>query len=201
MGATWGQIAGGGPRDKRSRNDYYPTPAPVTRELLKREKFPGPILEPCAGQGHMVRELERHGLDVRSNEPHGSGQFLPTWGFDFLQTDVRLGGCRSIVANPPYRFAEKFIRKAIDLGFDKHAWLLRMQFMESKERFALFRDDPPARIWVFSKRVQITERGLKRPIGGMIVYAWWVWDGLDVGKHPELRWIEPDAIGRDEVTP
>lgn len=196
--ASWGKVAGGGPNSKRSRNDYYPTPAPVTRELLRRESFPGPILEPCAGQGHMVRELKRHGLEVWSNEPFPQN-FQTNDRRDFLQYESR-GACQSIVANPPYRHAEKFIRKAIELGFQKHAWLLRFQFIEGSKRFPFFRDHPPARLWAFSRRVQVSERGLKNPIGGMIVYAWWIWEGPDVGRHPELRWIAPDAIGKDEAT-
>lgn len=100
---------------------------------------------------------------------------------------------RSIVTNPPYRLAERFVRKALELRVPFHAWLLRMQFMESAERYPLFRDHPPSRIWVFSRRVQVSERGLVNPCGGMIVYAWWVWQHGFKG-HPELRWIPPDAV-------
>lgn len=194
---TWTLANGGGPHAKRAPNDYYATPAPVGRVLLEREGFTGPILEPCAGRGHLVRELERHGYRVWSNEPFPQ-DFQVNDRRDFLSYESR-GGCQSLVTNPPFKLAERFIRHAIQLGFKQHAWLLRWQFAEA--RYDLFKDYPPARIWVFSKRIQLGEWGLKRPIGGAICFAWWVWDWNCDQAHPEIRWIPPDAISPDEVTP
>lgn len=193
--AGFHKVAGWGPDKDRSPHDYYPTPPEVTRALLGVEEFPGPILEPCAGRGHVVRELRNAGYSVLSNEPYCDPDgWSPELRMDFLD-GWNIRGCKSIVTNPPYRTAEAFIRTAIDLDFEKHAWLLRFQFVESAERFPLFRDHPPRRLWVFSRRVQISERGLDNPLGGMIVYAWWIWERGYSG-HPEIRWFPPDVIAR-----
>ena len=177
---------------RRAKHDYYPTPPEVTRALLRVEEFPGPILEPCAGQGHIVRELEAAGYDVWSNELYPQDGFAPDERTNFLEWDDT-ALCRSVVTNPPYRQAEAFVRRAIDLDIKKHAWLLRFQFIGGARRYELFREYPPRRLWVFSRRVQVSEMGLVNPVGGMIVYAWWIWERSFTGA-PEIRWFPPDAV-------
>lgn len=193
----WATVAGGGDPGKRPPNDYYPTPPAATRVLLNREEFPGPVLEPCAGAGHVVRVLEEYGYQVFSNELYPQGFFKADSRRDFLapRSDDGWPRCRSIVTNPPYRHAQAFIQRAIDMGIEKHAWLLRFQFLESGERYAFFQKHPPRRLWVFSERIQVSERGLVNPRGGMVVFAWWVWE-RDYSGRPELCWIEPGAIDR-----
>ena len=186
--------SGWGPDDRRAKNDFYPTPPAVTRTLLAKEEFFGPILEPCAGAGHVVRELERAGYDVTSNEPYPQGGFLANDHVSFFSS-TNWSDCRSIVTNPPFRLAEEFIRRTIAMSWiEKHAWLLRLQFVESARRYPLFRDYPPVRVWVFSKRVQVSARGLVNPVGGMIPYAWWIWERGHGDRPTELRWFPPDAV-------
>lgn len=192
--AGFHKVAGWGPAADRQANDFYPTPPIVTKALLDREEFPDDVLEPCAGAGHMVEVLTRSGSVVLANEPYPRGAFQPDLQTDFLTAPADYWwSCGSLVTNPPYKQAEQFIRRAIEVGFEKHAWLLRFQFIEGGRRFHLFRDHPPRRIWVFSRRVQVSERGLENPFGGMIVYAWFVWEKGYQG-HPELRWIGPEDM-------
>lgn len=42
----------------RRLNNFYPTPAWATRELMKRVPIIGTILEPCAGQMDISKELD-----------------------------------------------------------------------------------------------------------------------------------------------
>lgn len=188
-------VAGHGPVDQRSDNDFYPTPPLVTLALLQREKFPGPIWEPCAGNGHMVHALQIGGYDVVSSELHDYDFTPDCAGLDFTRADRVISAARSIVANPPYKSALPFVRKAVELGIEKHAWLLRFQFIEGHtERYQFFQDHPPIRIHVFSRRVQISERGITEGVrGGVIVFAWWIWERGYTGA-PALHWIEPDAV-------
>ena len=54
-------------------NDQYFTieSAWIIPALLSKAKITGPVLEPAAGVGHMVRELRRgHGLEVIGNDLH-----------------------------------------------------------------------------------------------------------------------------------
>lgn len=192
--AGFHKVAGSSAGVDRHPNDFYPTPRAVTRCLLAHETFPGPVLEPCAGKGHIVRELERAGYPVLANEKYPQPEFTKVLHEDFLVAPSGWwAGCGAIVTNPPYRLAQEFIERAIDIRFEKHAWLLRFQFIESKRRHRLFQDYPPSRIWVFPERVQVSEQGLENPRGGMIVYAWFVWERGYRG-HPELRWFAPGEV-------
>ena len=42
----------------RPKSDFYQTPYSMTRHLLDRGKFEGPIFEPCCGEGAIVKVLK-----------------------------------------------------------------------------------------------------------------------------------------------
>lgn len=56
---------------------------------------------------------------------------------------------------------------------------LKLQFMEGKGRRDLFRNAPPARIWVSSSRINCAMNGdfngLRTSGGSAIAYAWYIW--------------------------
>ena len=55
--------------------ELYCTPPHIVKALLKRERFPGMIWEPAAGQGHIVKVLLECGYrDVVASD-------LNDWGF------------------------------------------------------------------------------------------------------------------------
>ncbi len=72
----------------------------------------------------------------------------------------------------------------------KVAMLCRLTWLEGKERGLMFRRTPIARVWVFSARVQMPRGGAEmvKGGGGMIAFAWYVWEHGYVGK-PTLGWI------------
>jgi hypothetical protein len=106
---------------------------------------------------------------------------------NFLLEQKKLADC--IVTNPPYRHATEFIRHAIELGVKKHAWLLRLSFLEGMARHErLYKLFPPARVWVFSKRLTIWRGDEEKNGSGTTAYAWFVWER---GKYNEttIGWI------------
>lgn len=44
---------------KRKVNDFYPTPRVTIESFLKHHKIQYPVLEPCAGEGAIVRLLDQ----------------------------------------------------------------------------------------------------------------------------------------------
>jgi hypothetical protein len=85
--------------------DLYETPPEAIDMLLRHMPLDGPVLEPSAGRGAIVRELRRHGLQVRASDlyDHGAETALGIeTGIDFLSM-TSMSGCRSIVMNPPFR--------------------------------------------------------------------------------------------------
>lgn len=86
---------------ERNPRDYYPTPydalLPLLGHLPKKSKF----VEPCAGDGRLVRYLEKHehkcvyACDI---EPQAEGIDKQ----DVLFFDFTLPECDYIITNPPW---------------------------------------------------------------------------------------------------
>jgi hypothetical protein len=157
--------------------DAYMTPPEAVRALLTVERLPASIADPCCGDGAILNVLKAAGHIV-----HGADVMDYGWPWtlirDYLAEPVIMNGV-GIVTNPPFRLAERFIRKAITDGCHYHAWLLRLNFLESVSRRGLWRESPPARIWVSSRRLPMMHRhGWDGPRStSNVSYAWFVWDG------------------------
>lgn len=126
---------------ERQREDYYATEPNATEWLCKLERFEGRILEPSCGEGHMSRVLEAAGYEVVSRDlvDRGYGEVA-----DFLAID-NLEWNGNIVTNPPYKYAQEFVEKALSIIPEgkKVAMFLKLTFLEGKARRALFRSTPP----------------------------------------------------------
>ena len=170
----------------RQKDDWYPTPPIATRKLLDVEMFDERIWEPAAGDGAISQVLKTACYDVISSDLNDYGYCES--GIDFLLEQTRQADC--IVTNPPYRLAEEFIKHAIDLGIHKHAWLLRLSFLEGQGRHErLFKKYPPFAIHVFSQRLTIWRGDEEaRPHTGTTAYAWFVWHSSFTGQ-PQLGWL------------
>lgn len=170
----------------RQKDDWYPTPPEATEALLQRETFDDLVWEPACGDGAISEHMKLHEYDVVSTDLNFFGYGQP--GCDFLMERKRLAD--SIVTNPPYKLANQFISHAIDLGVKRHAWLLRLAFLEGKTRHEeLFSEHPPRAIYVFSRRLTMWRGDQeRRPVDGTTAYAWFVWhEGYTA--NPEVFWV------------
>ena len=168
----------------RQKDDFYPTPPEATELLLTVEKFEGDVWECASGDGAISKCLQRENYNVISTDlnDYGYGET----GRDFLQETKSLAD--NIVTNPPFKLAEDFIHKCVDLGIGKYAMFLRLSFLESQRRKELFENFPPKRIWVMSKRMTLWRGDQKRNGSGTTAYAWYVWEKDYKGK-PQLWWL------------
>jgi len=169
----------------RNWHDFYPTPESATNALLSVETFPGTIWEPACGDGAISKVLERRGHIVRSSDlvDRGYGEV----GIDFLmfpKSEV----VDHIVTNPPYNLAQDFIETALLAATGKVAMLLKLSFLEGEKRRKMFQSTPLARVHVFSKRLTMTRNGEELRSGGMIAFAWFIWEHGYIHK-PEIDWI------------
>jgi len=180
------RLIGDGASIKREKDDFYPTPPEATRALLDVETFHGGAWEPACGDGAICRVFEERGLPVAGSDLVNRG-FGET-GVDFLlEYKPR---APNIVTNPPFKLAVPFVRHSLNLAEGKVAMLLKLAFLEGRERADLFRTTPFARVWVFSRRLAFV-RGTPHaatPGGGMLAFAWFVWEHGYVGK-PEIGWL------------
>lgn len=170
----------GGSRNNDVDGDFYPTPPMATVALLEREKFFGEVWEPACGNGAMSRVLEDYGYRVRSTDLYNRG--YGESGVDFLRCVDRT---TNIVTNPPFKFANQFIHKALTKADCKVAFLLRLNYLESKTRkkfFSNYKPFPFKKILVFSERIPF------QGPGNMMAFAWFIWDKSYTGD-PQIGWI------------
>lgn len=172
---------------ERQKEDYYATEPAATEWLCKLETFTNPILEPSCGEGHISKQLIKHGYDVVSRDlvDRGYGEVK-----DFLyMNNEKWSG--DIITNPPYVSAQKFVEQALSMIQEGHkvAMFLKLTFLEGKQRAKLFKENPPKRIWVSSSRLKCAKNGDFDSIGSSATaYAWFIWEKGYKG-YPEIRWF------------
>lgn len=174
----------------RAFADYYATPPQVVEELLKREEFCPYIWEPAVGGGHIADVLKKHGYKVRCSDLIDHG-YDCTEVIDFLQTARGNDDCSmDIITNPPYSIATEFVQHAMDISLDgaKVAMFLKIQFLETKKRYELFKKYPPKKVYVFVNRVNCWKNGHFTKESSAVCYAWFVWEKGFIG-NPEIYWI------------
>jgi len=169
--------------NSRQKDDFYPTPLVAVEALMDAERFDGDVWEPACGNGAISKPFSQH-YNVVSTDLNDYGYGQP--GVDFMMESRLLAP--NIVTNPPYKHAQQFIEKAISLKAKKHCWLLRLSFLEGKNRRAsLFNFNKPSKVWVFSQRLTIW-RGDEKPSGnGTTAYAWFIWEGS--ATETKIGWI------------
>ena len=68
--------------------------------------------------------------------------------------------------------------------------LLKLTFLEGVQRkINIYHNLPPVKIFVFSKRLTMTKAGEPSRNGGMIAYAWYLWDFTKKDYKPYIDWI------------
>ena len=95
----------------------------------------------------------------------------------------------NIITNPPFKLAKEFILRSLEITDNKVAMFLRLAFLESQSRKKeLFDPFPPARVWVFSKRLTLWINGDKPTSSGTMAFCWMVWD-KEYNDKTELKWL------------
>ena len=87
--------------------------------------------------GHIAKELENDGYDVRKTDIVDYGYEGCLFGeqYDFLKLKNMFDG--DIITNPPYGLATEFAEHAMDIITDGHkvAMFLKIQFLETQKRY------------------------------------------------------------------
>ncbi|HAU29820.1 MAG TPA: hypothetical protein DCW68_06920 [Rhodospirillaceae bacterium] len=164
-------MCGGLQPQGRQADDFYPTPADVTRALIAEERVAlaaqPAIWEPACGSGAISKVMEHEGFRVISSDLRDYGYGTTA---DFLKTQE--APCTAIVTNPPFRIAEDFILHARRLGVSYLALLLKSQFWNAKSRLSLFNEWRPHTIYPLTWRPDFLDRGAPT-----MDVMWVVWRG------------------------
>ena len=182
------------PRARRPGDAYY-TPAWCVRRLVERVALPGgDWLDPCAGNGALVRAFARP--DVRWSavelDPAAAAQIPP-------DVTVDVGDYLSwrptrpvdvVVTNPPFSLAEAFLRKALDEA-PCVAFLLRLHFLAATCRADLLRARTPD-VYVLPNRPAFLGNGER----DNMEYGWCVWGTPGSGGRFEVLAVTPPSERR-----
>jgi hypothetical protein len=169
--------------EEREQNDYYATEPYAIDVLLEVESFYGNIWECACGEGHLAKQLQEHKYQVIATDLYDRG--YGQGGVDFLEATQSLGN--NIITNPPYKYAQEFVEKAIEIlpDYGKVAMFLKIQFLEGKKRKEMFKKFPPNYIYVSSSRLLCAKNGdfeyMRSHGGSAVAYAWYVWYKGHVG--------------------
>lgn len=163
---------------EREKHDFYATEPKAMEILLEVETFNKNVWECAVGEGHLSEVLKNNGYIVKSTDLIDRGYSIG--GVDFLKEDEKFDG--DIITNPPYKYAQEFIEKAIELvpEGNKVAMFLKVQFLEGKKRKKLFEKHPPKIIYVSSSRLLCAKNGefekMIKGGGSAVAYAWYIWE-------------------------
>jgi hypothetical protein len=182
----------------RRKNDFYPTPPLATYVLCKYCRPPKRVVEPCAGRGNISIELLRNNHEVLSYDLNSYDNPLAPVVTDIDAMELEHQPYyEGIVTNPPYhkdlprKLLEKFLHE-----YSYVAMFLRLTFLEGKKRKKLFTNNPPSDIIILSDRVRFSENHIEPiekedQIGGMIAYAWFIWDKRSYkDSDTKMQWVQ-----------
>lgn len=171
----------GGTSGSRQCDDFYPTPAYVTRALLENHKFEGDIWECACGDGRMSEVLKEAGYTVASTDLFDRGYYdrIPR-PIDFLLENTHVD---NIVTNPPFNLSYEFILQGLRLADKCLALFLPIRYLTGKSRAEIYKQNPPTKIIVIPNKVDFLGNG-----SPVMEFAWFIWEK---GKQrSEIVWAE-----------
>ena len=168
-------MAGGNPDVGRGRevDDFYGTPKDVTKVLLlgpARDWAEDCVWEPCAGEGAMVDVLAKKYKTVVSSDVNPRRPDITKQDFFYIRNLNEIN-TTTIITNPPFIYAEEFIRHSFDVGITRMALVLKATFWHAKNRRPLWNKHRPSMICPLTWRPDF--KGLKHPV---MEVMWCIWD-------------------------
>ncbi|MCP9629823.1 SAM-dependent methyltransferase [Rhodopseudomonas palustris] len=137
----------------------------------------------------MSKVLKEYFKEVRSSDAYDYGGYGDI--FDFVVDTSEQNSVDWVITNPPFRFAEEFVLRALRVARVGVAILARSVFLESVGRYnSIFESSPPTKFAQFSERVPMVRGRLDKKASTATGYAWLVWERATVGA-PQLMWVPP----------
>jgi len=178
--------------EPRDSLEDFPTPCWATRALLEHVPVIDPgqfIWEPACNRGYMAAPLWEYGHDVWATDVHDYGQLSKPQ--DFLIPLHPEPVVDWVITNPPFRLAQQFIERALDVSLKGVAIFIRTTFLEGVGRYNnLFSKRPPTLVAQFSERVVLHKGKVTATGSTATAYCWVVWCHNETNPT-ELIWIPP----------
>ncbi|GIT89223.1 hypothetical protein ROBYS_42390 [Roseobacter sp. OBYS 0001] len=174
--------------------DDFPTPPWATRALLEHIIERGgytdtlTCLEPACGAGHMAKVLKEYFGEVGASDIHDYGYGDVA---DFTNGVYETGSWDWVITNPPFRLAEDFVLRSLNVARRGVAVLVRTVFIESIGRYErIFVPHPPTRVAQFTERVPMVKGRLDQKASTATGYAWVIWE-KSCSQGTSMVWVPP----------
>lgn len=174
--------------------DDFPTPPWAGRALCKHviaaDSHHDVLWEPAANRGYLLRGLIPYFKECHASDIHDYGRGI-------RQADFLFHGiapvCDWIITNPPFRLAEQFAIRGLDVATKGVALLVRTSFTEGVGRFKnLFSVHRPLIVAQFTERVPMVKGRCDGKASTATSYCWIVWGpGRKTNEPTEFVWIPP----------
>lgn len=140
------------------------------------------VWEPAANRGHTVAVLREFFGAVVGSDIHDYGAAFTQHDFLMPYLPAEVTGVDMVITNPPFRLAVQFVRRAMQVSRIGCAVLVRGTWVETIERYEMFREIPPALIAQFAERVPMVKGRVDPDASTATAYAWVVflhgWTGM-----------------------
>ena len=163
--------------------DDFPTPPWAARALMEHVigfslEAPGSAMtcwEPACNRGFMARPLAEYFGTVIATDVHDYGWAGQQGVEDFLFPGAARA-CDFVITNPPFRLAQAFIARALDVARVGCAVIVRTSFLEGVGRYeSLWRRTPPTVVAQFAERVPMVKGRYDPDASTATSYCWIVW--------------------------
>lgn len=185
---------------EREENDFYPTPANVTRALLAYEgdriKRLGSVWEPACGDGAMTKEIEAFGLPVFSSDLIDRGCPGAEIRSFYDYSDAIAPG---IITNPPYCEINardgngRWLKHCLFVGAEYVALFLNWDWPAAAGHSRMLELFPISRVYVCRWKVDFTGSGSPPQRN-----AWFIWD-KEWKQETVLRFMDRKDAMQEEM--
>jgi len=177
---------------ERDELDFYATHFTAVEKLCELENIKNmSILENSAGNGHIVKVLER---EKYKNQ---------CYTIDIVERDFKLDKVKNFleiekigkrfdfaIYNPPFKHLIEFVKHTFNF-VDKQWVFGRIQVLESKKRYEeLFKNNWLKKVYVFSHRMSCAKGGIEEEFfkNNSMVFCWFLFDKNNTEKAT-VEWI------------
>lgn len=190
--------------------EAYETPRWAVDAILRAEILTSNVFDPCAGKGVLMDAARDAGYDV-------SGIDKYDWGYPYIQIKDFLADEPdgifaldvTVLMNPPFSLAEKFVLRAMELNARKIVCFQRFAWWESAGRREFWDINPPNRVYICGNRATCWRFDVpaEKRIGGTpTAHAWFIWErghphGTTLGHVFKERPAEPSCAASKTSEP
>jgi hypothetical protein len=163
---------------ERSVEDFYVEPEWCSRRLFEQVGFSGTVYDPACGLGRIVRAAREEGYESFGTDIAKRSQDCGS-EVDFLSCQRGQTPVNSIVCNPPFKLAEAFVNKALQIAEYEVAMLLPSTWRCGDSRSRWLEATPLAAVLDLTPRPSmppgtVIEAEIDAG-GGTTDYAWYIW--------------------------